>query len=130
MKKITMLALVLFAVAKAHAQDYLLSFSGKGASTTFDSIKIENITQNTSITVPGGYQLRLLGTVTAANTILADTKSALRIYPNPASEFSTVEFDVLKAGIGTVEVFDFLGKQLGRCNRTLQAEPIPVLSTD
>lgn len=75
MKKRKFLFLFIFAVAKLQAQDYLISFEGTGATTAVDSVKVENLTQGTSLTVHGGNQLHLLGTVSVANPASADLQS-------------------------------------------------------
>jgi len=114
MKNITILSLILFVIAKIYTQDYLISFAGAGASTTIDSVKVENHTQNKSITVPGGYQLRLKAEFSGINSINDDSESGLLIYPNPAKEYSMVEFDAIKGGIFSFKVFDLSGKQVAQ----------------
>jgi uncharacterized protein (TIGR02145 family) len=114
MKNFTILCLMLFAIAKSYSQDYLISFAGTGASTTFDSVKVDNITQNKSITVPGGNQLRLKAEFSGILSLSDNTESALRIYPNPAREYSIVELDAIKGGSTTFEVFDLSGKQVAK----------------
>jgi hypothetical protein len=84
MKKILVFCIILLNIVKVNSQDYLISFAGTGASTTIDSIKVENITQDTSITIPGGTQLGLKKDVVLNSIIRNYQAPALQIYPNPA----------------------------------------------
>jgi hypothetical protein len=63
MRKCTFLCLLIFALAKLQAQDYLISFEGTGAAAAVDSVQVENLTQGISLTAYGGDQLHLLGTL-------------------------------------------------------------------
>jgi len=121
MKKITILYLLLFAIAKGYSQDYLISFAGAGLSTTLDSIKIENLTQNKSITVPGANQLRLKADYSGINSLSDNTEYGLHIYPNPAEEYNIVEFYALKGGLTTFKVFDLSGKKVGQIQSYLSS---------
>ena len=121
MKKYVFITFLLVAILKIHAQDYVISFAGAGASEIFDSVKVENLTQNKSILVPGGNQLRLNVVATGINSLTDDTKSPLSIYPNPAKEYSLVEFDLLKDGSTTFEVFDLTGKKVAQMQSNLES---------
>jgi uncharacterized protein (TIGR02145 family) len=114
MKKITILGLLLFAIVKGYSQDYLISFAGIGASATFDSVKVENLMQNTSIIVPDGNQLRLKADYSGINSINDDAENALRIYPNPAKGYSIVEFETVKSSDIKFDVFDLSGRQVAQ----------------
>src|ERR1035437_5369617 len=46
---------------KTVALNYTISFTGTGASTTVDSVIVQNLTQGTSVTVPAGNVLILWG---------------------------------------------------------------------
>jgi uncharacterized protein (TIGR02145 family) len=112
MKANIILCLILFSIVKGYSQDYLIGFAGAGESTIFDNVTVENLMQNTRITVPGGSQLRLKASVSGINSISDETERALRIYPNPAQEYSIVEINAIKAGNTTFEVYDPTGKQI------------------
>jgi uncharacterized protein (TIGR02145 family) len=121
MKKYFFITFLLVVILKINAEDYVISFTGTGASTTFDSVKVENLTQNTSIIVPGGNQLRLNVIATGINSLIDGTKSPLSIYPNPAKEFCLVEFDLLKDSKTTFEIFDLSGKIVTQMESKLES---------
>jgi uncharacterized protein (TIGR02145 family) len=109
MTKIIILSLLFTAFAKCYSQDYLISFAGEGESTYINYVKVENITQDKSILLYGTDQLRLKSVVSGSRYISNGTERVLRIYPNPAKEYSIIEFDVLTSGSTTVEIFDLSG---------------------
>jgi len=53
MKK-TIIFLMIFVIVKLQAQTYQISFAGSGASTTIDSVKVQDLTQCTGILLNGG----------------------------------------------------------------------------
>lgn len=61
MKKFFLSICFLFLIINSRAQNLLISFSGAGASTTVDSVLVENLTGDTSLTIYGGQTLLLLG---------------------------------------------------------------------
>jgi hypothetical protein len=101
--------LAFFCITKAKAQNYLISFSGTGASTTVNSIKVENLTKGTSLTLNGTDILRLT-TLTGINTIEKKQTSELKIYPNPTTDKSTIEFTNPVTGDVVVKILDLSGK--------------------
>jgi uncharacterized protein (TIGR02145 family) len=52
-KKILILYLLIFCAAEIHSQNYTIYFTGIGASTVVDSVKVENLTQCTDTTING-----------------------------------------------------------------------------
>jgi hypothetical protein len=58
MKRLLFL-IVIFCTLGANAQNYLISFTGTGASTTVNSVKVENLSKGTSLNLSGGDILRL-----------------------------------------------------------------------
>ena len=118
MKKFTLLLSLLFAIISLQAQDYLISFAGTGASTTVGSVIVENLTQGTSISLSGSEVLHLSGTWNGINTI-SDSENALRIYPNPTTDNSTIGFVAIASGTANIELFDITGKRLGVAQNSL-----------
>ncbi len=104
MKTFTFFVLFLFATAVLQAQDYLISFTGSGQSTSVDSIHVENLTQGTTLSLGGNDVLHLLGTV-GINTP-TDNESNVKIYPNPMVESTFVEFTNLKTELVCLEIFN------------------------
>lgn len=99
------------------AQDYKISFKGSGQSTTFDSVKVLNLTRGTSLTLNNSDVLHLVST-TGIETQFSE-EGNLRIYPNPSGETSKIEFYNHKTGQVDVEIFDITGKIVSRNNTQL-----------
>ncbi len=93
------------------SQDYQISFTGTGASTTFESIEVQNLTQGTSSTLAQGDVLHLKGTATG----LFDTnyqEKEITVYPNPMKEQSNIEFTALSAGEYVIDLYSISGKKI------------------
>jgi len=109
MRKITLLFLLVFAIAENKAQNYQITFAGTGASTIVDSVKIENLSQCTSLNIGGGNILNLGGTVGLNDINLNNNKGTI-IYPNPATGACSVEFTSTSGNNTRIELFDMTGK--------------------
>ena len=72
----------IFCVLTANGQNFLITFTGTGASNTVSSVKVENLTAGTTLTLNGGDILRLIIT-TGIKSIDDVQSSELKIYPNP-----------------------------------------------
>jgi uncharacterized protein (TIGR02145 family) len=118
MKNFTLLLSLLFVVVSLQAQDYLISFAGKGASTSIDNIQVENLTQNKRVSLSGTEVLHLVATNTGINPIL-DIDDALRIYPNPTNGYSIIDFVATAFGTTKIELFDITGKRVVSDQNTL-----------
>jgi len=108
MKKTTFLIILLFYTALLNAQDYQISFTGSGASTTVETVFVENLTQGTTRVLAGSDILHLVGTVGIQSH--SNTNENLSIYPNPMQETSKLEFHSEKPDNVKIEVFDMNGK--------------------
>jgi uncharacterized protein (TIGR02145 family) len=111
MKKTTIIIFFLIALLKTQAQDYLIGFAGAGASTTVDSVIVENATQCTSLILSGSDILNLLVTV-GINDFSGSSDNSLHIYPNPMTGSCSVDFEATAQGITTLELFDQCGKRI------------------
>jgi uncharacterized protein (TIGR02145 family) len=112
MRKCTFLFLLIFALAKLQAQDYLISFAGTGAATAVDSVLVENLTQRTSLTVGSGNQLHLLGTMASVAPGYGNTENPLVVYPNPSVGEVVVTFDATTSAKTIIGVTDMAGRQV------------------
>jgi uncharacterized protein (TIGR02145 family) len=108
MKNLLFITLI-FCALKVNAQNYLITFTGTGASTTVNSIKVENLTANTFLILSGSDVLRLTLT-TGINSIENKQLPEMNIYPNPSKDNSTVEFISPEAGDAIIAVYDITGK--------------------
>jgi uncharacterized protein (TIGR02145 family) len=112
MKKVLFLAVVVFTV-EANAQNYLISFAGTGASNTVSNVLVENLMTGTTHTLNGNDILHLTGT-TGINSPENKQSSEIKIYPNPMTEYSTMEVNTPVAGDAVITVFDMTGRQLSQ----------------
>jgi uncharacterized protein (TIGR02145 family) len=106
MKK-RLVILFIFCLLKANAQPYSISFSGTGLST----VKVQNLTTNLIVDVPSGFVLQL-----STSTYIPEDKNTehtgLKVYPNPATDKSTLEILPPLAGYAIITVYNITGKVL------------------
>lgn len=108
MKKL--LILIGFAYALiTNAQNYLITFAGTGASSTVSSGKVENLTAGTSLIVSGSDILHLTSITTGINSIKNDPISRIKIYPNPMTDYTTMQIYPPVAGEAVITVLDIIG---------------------
>lgn len=119
MKKITFLISILFVIVSVQAQDYQISFAGTGASTNLGTVTIVNQTQQKSISLLGSETLHLMAIVTGNAPILDNVNFPLHIYPNPSSDYFTIEFGTSKSGPVTIMLFDLMGREIGSLKQSL-----------
>jgi len=98
-----------FYTIKVNAQNYLISFAGTGSSVTVSTVKVENLTKGTILTISGSDILRLT-TVTGINSIEDNQSSELKIYPNPMNDNATLEIFPPIEGNAIISVYDLTGK--------------------
>ena len=118
MKRLLFL-LIIFCAIKVNAQNYLISFIGSGASTTVSTVKVDNLTAGTSLTLNGNDLLRLTGT-TGVNSIENKQSSELKIYPNPMNDNSTLEIYPPVTGDAIITVYDITGKLVTQIHSYLE----------
>jgi uncharacterized protein (TIGR02145 family) len=108
MKKLFLLIAV-FCVLKINAQNYLISFAGTGASTTVNTVKVENLMAGTSLTLNGSDILHLSGT-TGVSPVENVQSVEMKIYPNPMTGNSILQISPPLAGKAIISVLDMVGK--------------------
>ena len=118
MKKLLFL-IIIFCALKASAQNYLITFAGTGASTTVNTVKVENLTAVTSLTINGSDILRLT-IATGVNSIDDKQSSELKIYPNPMTDNSTLEIFPSVAGNAFISILDMTGKKVAQIQSYLE----------
>ncbi len=92
-----------------NAQDYLISFTGTGASTTVATVKVKNLTAGTTLNLYGNMILRLIDSGQIHST--GNKQNAIRIYPNPVAKDNTVlQIHPPSSGNTIIRVFDSTGK--------------------
>lgn len=110
MKKILFL-ITIFNTLMVNAQNYFISFAGTGASNTIDTVKVENLTAGTSLTLSGDNILHLTGTVGIYSSEYYKPIK-LKIYPNPMKDNSIIEISPSVEGEAIITVIDMTGRQL------------------
>jgi uncharacterized protein (TIGR02145 family) len=119
MMKRLLFLIVIFCALKTNAQNYLISFAGNGASETVSSVKVENLTKGTNLTLNGTDILRLTIT-TGINSIEDKQSSDLKIYPNPMTDNATLEFFPPVEGNAIISVCDMTGKTVVQIQNYLE----------
>ena len=107
--------------AKLHATDYTISFTASGAATTISSVEVQNLTQSTSVIVPEGTPVLLIGTGTTAAPYLTANSRNLKIYPNPITEKSVVSFFSELGGKTDIAVYGMDGRTIIHTTKDLPA---------
>jgi uncharacterized protein (TIGR02145 family) len=101
-------ALTLIYTSIVSAQDYLITFSGSGQSTTVEIVEVKNIDQQTTLTLNGTDTLLLTDVV--GTGYLSSPYHGPVVYPNPSNHTSRLEFYNSSAGNTGIEVYDFSGR--------------------
>jgi len=110
MKKSSLLLLLILAMVKLQSQDFLITFTGSGASATVDSVKVENLTQGTHMTMAGGNQLNLVEHLTGMEQIMAADDNHLHIFPNPSNGEVVLQFNAKVNASAEIALFDISGR--------------------
>ncbi len=114
-KKIyTLLVFLILSLGYIKAQDYLISFNGSGASTTVESVKVENITQGTEVTLSGDEVLHLVSIATGMDQITGDDENKVIFSPNPVSHNTRMKFSLPVKGETEIAVYDITGRKIFR----------------
>ncbi|HRZ97007.1 MAG TPA: T9SS type A sorting domain-containing protein, partial [Paludibacter sp.] len=106
-----MIFCLLFSTVKIIAINYLITFSGSGASSVVESVVVQNLTQGTSVVVPAGFNLRLTDTSTDIDLIYSDL-SEMVVTPNPFTNHAMVTFFAKQACNTQIDVFGLDGKKI------------------
>jgi uncharacterized protein (TIGR02145 family) len=108
--RIFSLLLFFLAFTQMIAQPYQITFTGSGMSNTVSTVEVQNLTQNTVLTLNGTDILELVTNIGISDGSL--TKGDLMIYPNPAASSCRMEFYNSRSGEVKIELFDVTGKLL------------------
>jgi uncharacterized protein (TIGR02145 family) len=108
----TLLILSFISISDLQAQDYLISFTGSGNSTTVATIKVENLTKGTSLTMNGSDVLHLMGVVTGIETVKDNEAGKIGFYPNPMKDYSRMQFFLPEPGKTLITLYDLSGRKI------------------
>ena len=95
---------------KINAQNYLISFAGTGLATTVDSVKVENLTKGTSLTILGNDVLHLTGGTGIDNIVEND--EMIQVSPNPMQGQAEISFYSKQTGSAQITIYDISGKEI------------------
>jgi uncharacterized protein (TIGR02145 family) len=109
--KSVLLMLMIFAFAglKSSAQNYLISFAGSGQSINVTSVIAQNLSTGSTLSLNGNDILRLSGTDGIIKPVGCNLP-ALRVYPNPMTNSSTLEIIPPVSGEAIVSVYSVTGE--------------------
>ena len=94
------------------AQDYLISFTGSGVSSTIDSVRVENLTQSKNLVINGNVVLHLTGVITGIGTAIDDETRRLVFYPNPMKDDARMKFILPEPGEAIITIYDLSGRKI------------------
>ncbi len=109
-----MLLLPAIMVVEIQAQDYLIRFSGSGASTSVDSVFVENLSTGQQVKMKGTEILHLKGGTTGIESGYEHSGRELTIYPNPMTSYSRIQFYLPEAGRAEISIHDLAGREIAR----------------
>jgi len=113
---------IIFCAPLINAQDYLITFAGAGDISTVTSVKVENLTKGTSLTLNGTDVLRLTETTGISQTD-TEISSGIKIYPNPITDNSTVLIFPPIAGDAIITIYEMTGKPVYKIQSYLEKSP-------
>jgi uncharacterized protein (TIGR02145 family) len=102
-----------FCVVNINAQNYLITFDGRGESTIVTTVNIENLAAGTSISLNGNETLRLTIT-TDVNTTENNVSENIKVFPNPMMGSSILQIYPPVSGDAVISVFDLTGKNVAQ----------------
>jgi len=108
---------MLFAILKAQAQDYFISFEGTGDTTAIATIKVYNLTNGDSAALMGTDILHLIPAGGIAS--LGNSDGSVKIYPDPVKDKSVLTFSAPASGIALISIFDINGKTVSQVSTFL-----------
>ena len=107
----TIILVIAISMMDLKSQDYLITFAGAGASTTVDSVKIENLMQGTTLKMKGSEVLRLT-VVTGIEAMNDDETGTMSFYPNPMKDYAKMQFLLPEPGETLVSLYDISGREI------------------
>jgi len=122
MKKIKLFILSIILSVTAFAQDIIIDFVGDGASAEVTTVEIVNLSNCTSIEVPGDAAFNLTtGTVVGIKQIEEEEKRFIQTFPNPFENSVNIQFYLEQRDHIDLTVCDISGKNVAAYNKELSA---------
>jgi uncharacterized protein (TIGR02145 family) len=117
MKKFTIIIVFVITIVNTQAQDYLISFAGTGATTSVGTVKVDNLTSGTTVTLNGGDILHLKAALGIESPDL--NNYIFQIYPNPMVGQSLITFVAPENGDVDISLVDMYGRTVYQINKVL-----------
>ncbi|MGC3977928.1 MAG: FISUMP domain-containing protein [Paludibacteraceae bacterium] len=111
MKEIFTTFFVCAMITHSFAFEYTVSFTGSGASSTVNSVIVQNLTKGTTATVPSGSTLTLTDIGTSTENI-GSTSDFLHVYANINEGIFNLSFNVMQAGVFQINLFNIDGRKM------------------
>ena len=102
------------------ALNYNITFTGTGASSTVNSVIVQNLTKGTSVIVPAGNVLNLTDSPNAVVQVSANDET-IRVYSTFVDGKSMVSFYAKQAGITQINTYSLDGRKVAGISTDLQA---------
>lgn len=115
-KSIFFLALIISFLKLSSQNYYTITFQGNNASP--ETVRIDNLSQGTNLTINGDDVLRLVFNSTNIENN-SQSNSNSKIYPNPMHDVSTLKFDNPATGNVTITIFNITGKKITSFSSTI-----------
>ena len=107
MKKQLLSIALSFAFSTMFATDIQISFSATGPISTVDTVKVENITKGTSVTL-NGSDILVLRSATNSKDLKSD--ETIHVIPNPIDNEGEICFVVPQSGAVNIKIIDASGQ--------------------
>ena len=122
MRKIIFTSVLISLSAFLFGQDIIIDFNGAGASTNVDVVEVVNLSNCTSIEVPGNSSLNLTtGTIVGINNPINVDEFLVTPYPNPFMGNTTIKFYLPNKDNIEISVNNINGQTVARTSRELYA---------
>ncbi len=106
------LTVSVLSLLKLQAQDYFISFAGSGASTIVESVKVENITQGTELSLSGNDVLHLVAIISGIAQTGDSPQNKVIFSPNPVKSNTRMQFFLPASGETTIAIYDISGRKI------------------
>ncbi|MDD3740402.1 MAG: FISUMP domain-containing protein [Bacteroidales bacterium] len=109
LKRLIALFLTISCIIPCYSQNYQISFTGTGASTSVESVKVENLTQCTEINISGTDILNLSFEM-GIDELSSEPFNPVLIYPNPSAGMCYIDFKAYSDDNISIRIYDLAGK--------------------
>lgn len=106
---VSVTALALSSFVSIRSQDYLITFAASGESQSVSSVKVENLTQATSLIINGNDILNLKALATSATEMPDLSAKGIVVYPNPSAGLARINFELPVSAVTEISIFDISG---------------------